>query len=132
MSQARIPGPRDLYLHVLAVVIFGLLTWSGVAGLGRGVAALAVPWLIIGAVGAIRALLAVTGLLSPQTPWAVRRSARGVMLLAAVVALMVGLVLAPTGMDRNFVIAVDAVLAAALGAYAFLGESPSRSVAGTC
>ncbi|MET7970118.1 hypothetical protein [Micromonospora sp. NPDC005305] len=120
---------RDTPLHVLAVVIFGLLAWSGLTGLDREVAGLAVPALIVGLAGAVRAVLAVTGIL-PATRPAARQAVRGILLLIAVVALATGYVLAPTGMDRGFVIAVDAVLAGALAAYAFLGE-PRRAVAGT-
>lgn len=120
---------RDTPLHVLAVVIFGLLAWSGLAGLDREVAGLAVPSLILGLAGAARAVLAVTGIL-PATGPAARQAVRGILLLIAVVALAAGYALAPTGMDRGFVIAVDAVLAGALAAYAFLGE-PRRARAGT-
>ncbi|MEU4480584.1 hypothetical protein AB0F68_21385 [Micromonospora sp. NPDC023966] len=122
-SRAEPRHLRDVHLHVLAVVIFGLLAWFGIDGLDRGVAGLAVPWLIVGLAGAVRAILAVTGTLPA------RQVARGIMVLVAVGALTTGYALAPTGMDRGFVIAVDAVLAGALAAYAFLGEP--RAVAGT-
>lgn len=121
---------RDVPLHVLAVAVFGLLTWSGVVGLAQGVPALAVPSVIVGAVGAVRALVTVTGFAPSVTGRVARRVARGVTLLAAGAALATGLVLAPDGMDHGFVIAVDAVLAAALAAYAFLGE-PARRAAGS-
>ncbi|MCP3787997.1 hypothetical protein NLX85_32025 [Micromonospora sp. A3M-1-15] len=120
---------RDVPLHVLAVVIFGLLAWSGVVGLAQDVPALAVPSLIVGVAGAVRALSAVTGLLPAAAGRAARRVARGATLLSAVAALATGLVLAPDGADRGFVIAVSAVLAAALAAYAVLGE-PARRAAG--
>ncbi|MFG3303156.1 hypothetical protein [Micromonospora chersina] len=120
---------RDVPLHVLAVVIFGLLAWSGVRGLAQDVPALAVPSLIVGVAGAVRALSAVTGLLPATVGGAARQVARGATLLSAVVALATGLVLAPDGADRGFVIAVSAVLAAALAAYAVLGE-PGRRAAG--
>ncbi|MEU9743558.1 hypothetical protein AB0E12_30690 [Micromonospora chersina] len=119
---------RDVPPHLLAVVIFGLLAWSGVVGLAQDVPALAVPSLIVGVAGAVRALSAVTGLL--PTGGAARRVAGGATLLAAVAALATGLVLAPDGTDRGFAIAVSAVLAAALAAYAVLGE-PVRRAAGT-
>ncbi|MFI6332797.1 hypothetical protein ACIBBG_31385 [Micromonospora chersina] len=118
---------RGVPLHALAVVVFGLLAWSGVVGLAQDVPALAVPSLIVGVAGAVRALSIVTGLL--PTGGTARRVAGGVTLLAAVAALAAGLVLAPHGTDRGFVIAVSAVLAAALAAYAVLGE-PVRRPAG--
>ncbi|MGY0004260.1 hypothetical protein [Micromonospora sp. I033] len=124
---ARPAGPHrlhDVRLHLLAVVIFGLLAWSGIDGLDREVAGLAVPSLIVGSAGVVRAILAVAGILP-----AIRPAVRACLVLAAVVALTTGYVLAPSGMDRGFVIAVDAVLAGALAAYAFLGEPP-RAVAG--
>lgn len=117
---------RDVPLHVLAVVIFGLLAWSGVVGLAQDVPALAVPSLIVGVAGAVRALSTVTGLL--PAGGAARRVAKGATLLAAVAALAAGIVLAPDGTDRGFVIAVSAVLAAALAAYAVLGEPVRRAV----
>ncbi|MEU4371585.1 hypothetical protein [Micromonospora chersina] len=118
---------RDVPLHVLAVVLFGLLAWSGVVGLAQDVPALAVPSLIVGVAGAVRALATVTGLLPAGRT--ARRVARGATVLAAVAALAAGLVLAPQGADRGFVVAVSAVLAAALAAYAVLGE-PVRHPAG--
>ncbi|KAB1914096.1 hypothetical protein [Micromonospora sp. AMSO31t] len=121
---------RDVPLHVLAVVIFGLLAWSGLDGLDREVAGLALPSLLVGLAGAARAVLAVAGIPPPATRPAARWAVRGSLVLIAVVALATGFALAPSGMDRGFVIAVDAVLAGALAAYAFLGE-PRRAVAGT-
>jgi hypothetical protein len=126
--RRRLPG--DAPLHVLAVVVFGLLAWSGLAGLDREVAGLAVPSLIVGLAGAVRAVLAVAGFRPPATRPAARHAARGTLVVTAVGALAVGLALAPGGMDRGFVVAVDGVLAGALAAYAFLGE-PRRAVART-
>ncbi|MFI2651474.1 hypothetical protein [Micromonospora fulviviridis] len=105
------------------------LAWSGAAGLDQDVPALAVPSLNVGVAGAVRALSTVTGLLPTATGGAARRVARGATLLAAVAALATGLVLAPDGMDRGFVVAVSAVLAAALAAYAVLGDPARRAVA---
>lgn len=127
MAEHRDVSVRGVSLHVLAGVVFGLLAWSGVVGLAQDVPALAVPSLIVGVAGAVRALSTVTGLLPAGGP--ARRVAGGVTLLAAVAALATGLVLAPHGTDRGFVIAVSAVLAAALAAYAVLGE-PVRRPAG--
>ncbi|MGW4157433.1 hypothetical protein ACWEDF_30235 [Micromonospora chersina] len=124
MAEHRDASVRGVPLHVLAVVVFGLLAWSGVVGLAHDVRALAVPSLIVGVAGAVRALSTVTGLL--PAGGAARRVAGGVTLLAAVAALATGLVLAPHGTDRGFVIAVSAVLAAALAAYAVLGEPVRR------
>ncbi|SCL53353.1 hypothetical protein [Micromonospora chersina] len=120
-------GSRDVRLHVLAVVIFGLLAWSGVVGLAQDAPALAVPSLIVGVAGAVRALSTVTGLL--PAGGIARGVAGGATLLAAIAALTTGLVLAPDGTDRGFVLAVSAVLAAALAAYAVLG-GPVRRPAG--
>ncbi|WNM39736.1 hypothetical protein RMN56_32340 [Micromonospora halotolerans] len=127
-ARRRLLG--DTPLHVLAVVVFGLLAWSGLAGLDREVAGLAVPSLIVGLAGAVRAVLAVAGFRPPATRPAARRAVRVILVLIAVVALATGFALAPGGMDRGFVIAVDAVLAGALAAYAFLGE-PRPAVVGT-
>ncbi|MFE9959977.1 rhomboid family intramembrane serine protease [Micromonospora sp. NPDC005299] len=130
VRPARRHHLRDAHLHVLAVVIFGLLAWSGLDGLDREVAGLAVPSLVVGLAGAVRAVLAVTGILPPLRRPAARQAVRGILVLIAVVALAAGFALAPSGMDRGFVIAVDAVLAGALAGYAFLGE-PRRALAGT-
>ncbi|MEV4490165.1 hypothetical protein AB0K04_08620 [Micromonospora coxensis] len=48
------------------------------------------------------------------------------MVLAAVIALVTGTALAPDGMDRGFVISVDAVLAGALASYALLAGEQHR------
>ncbi|MFG1661205.1 hypothetical protein ACGFIY_32180 [Micromonospora chersina] len=129
MRRDGVRRVRDVPLHILAVVIFGLLTWSGVVGLAQGVPALAVPSLIVGVAGAVRALSILTGLL--PTGGAARRVVGGATLLAAVAALATGLVLAPHGTDRGFVIAVSAVLAAALAAYGILGEPVRRAAGGS-
>jgi hypothetical protein len=122
---------RDVPWHVLALVIFGLLGWSGVVGLDQGVPALAVPSLIVGGAGAVRAFLAVTGILPIATDPVTRRMVRAASVSAAAIALGTGFVLAPDGMDRGFVLGVNAVLAGALAAYAFLAEPASRAASGS-
>ncbi|WP_088974513.1 hypothetical protein [Micromonospora coxensis] len=127
---------RSALPHLLAMVIFGLLAWSGGSTLRQGVDGLAAPSLMIGAAGAVGALLMVA---SPSGP-ADRsgpdphRLVRLAMVLAAVIALATGTALAPDGMDRGFVISVDAVLAGALASYALLagGQRPGVRVMDAC
>ncbi|MEU4715666.1 hypothetical protein AB0F73_18675 [Micromonospora purpureochromogenes] len=120
---------RNALPHLLAMVIFGLLAWSGGSMLRQGVDGLAVPSLMIGAVGAVGALLMAAGRPSrradPSGPDP-HQLVRVAMVLVAVTALVTGTALAPDGMDRGFVISVDAVLAGALASYALLAGEQRR------
>ncbi|MGK5442710.1 hypothetical protein ACSNN7_12970 [Micromonospora sp. URMC 105] len=118
---------RTAVPHLLAMVIFGLLAWSGAGMLRQGVDGLAVPSLMIGAAGAAGALLTVTGGASRHPGRRPHRLVRGAMVLVAVAAVLTGAALAPSGMDRGFVISVDAVLAGALASYALLGSERRRT-----
>jgi hypothetical protein len=125
---------RSALWHAVAVAIFGLLAWSGTDGIRQGVDGLAVPFLILGVAGSLGSLVIVVtvmrwraGLARPAAAAPSGRAAvlaqgvaRWSMAAAAVVAVGVGVALAPTGMDRGFVISVDVVLAGALALFALL------------
>jgi hypothetical protein len=118
----------------VAVVIFGLMVWSGVDGLSVGAHALAVPMLITGAAGATGALVIVWSVLRRPDPTADprrpdRMSAQGAarigMGVAAVVTVVVGVVLAPAGWERGFVIAVNSGIGCLLAVFALLAGEPA-------
>ncbi|MBM0257504.1 hypothetical protein [Micromonospora sp. 4G55] len=121
---------RGALPHLLAMVIFGLLAWSGGSMLRQGVDGLAVPSLMIGAAGAVGALLMMARRPSRHADESgpdLHQLVRVAMVLVALTALVTGTALAPDGMDRGFVISVDAVLAGALASYALLaGEQRVR------
>ncbi|MEH1014848.1 hypothetical protein V6U90_17265 [Micromonospora sp. CPCC 206060] len=128
-------------LHALAVLVFGLLAWSGANAWGREVDGLAVPSLITGSAGSLGALVIVAVLLSRRRHGAgptvgapaagpgvhVQAATRVSMGVAAVVALVMGVALAPSGTDRGFVISVAVFLSGALALFALLaGDPPGR------
>jgi peptidoglycan/LPS O-acetylase OafA/YrhL len=115
---------RDAGRYALAVLIFGLLAASAVGLFRQDALGLAVPTVITGVVGAAGA--AVVGVAAHRRPDArVQRTARVVMTIAAGAVAVTGVVLAPKGMDRGFVIGVAALLAVLLAAFA-LFAGPSR------
>ncbi|MEJ3746379.1 hypothetical protein WEI85_24200 [Actinomycetes bacterium KLBMP 9797] len=126
-SADRRRSHHGAVLHGVAVVIFGLMVWSGVDGLGVGAQALGVPMVITGAAGATGALVIVWSMLrrpglnaDPRPParMSAQRAARIGMALAAVAAVAVGVVLAPIGWEREFVIAVNGVTGGLLAVFA--------------
>lgn len=127
MHRPRYRVDRSAVPHLLAMVIFALLAWSGAGMLRQGVDGLAVPSLMIGAAGAAGALLTVTGTPSRHPGPRSHRLVRGAMVLVAVAALVTGAALAPSGIDRGFVISVDAVLSGALASYALLAGERHRT-----
>lgn len=119
---------RGAVLHGVAALAFGLLALMGVGAAAEGLYGLAVPFVVIGAAGGVgAAVIALTDRAATQ------RAARLTMAGAAAVVLLAGVVLAPRGLDRGFVITVAAVLAATLGSFALLaGERlPDREAGAT-
>jgi hypothetical protein len=143
---------RSAALHGFAVAVFALLALSGAGFAGPGLYGLAVPFIVAGIAGAGgAAVIAVTvwrwqrgatgagvrggagvcmdsvpgGAAATEPSQAPQRTVRLAMAAAAVVVLIVGVMLAPQGMDRGFVISVAALLAAALALFALLaGDRP--------
>ncbi|MEV4641853.1 hypothetical protein AB0J80_31360 [Actinoplanes sp. NPDC049548] len=118
-------GPRrGVALHGLAAAVFTLLALSGVGELTGQARGLAVPSVITGAAGALGALALTWLLLRQQAGVRAQRAVRLSMAVAAVAAMGAGVVFAPDGLDRGFVISVSAVLAGALALFALLCGSP--------
>jgi hypothetical protein len=125
---------RSAALHGLAVVTFTLLALSGTSAAALGLYGLAVPLIVTGAAGAAGAAVITVAVwrwqgVEPGTavPAGVtaQRTPRLVRAAAAVVVVISGVLLAPQGVDRGFVIWVAALLAAALALFALLaGERP--------
>ncbi|WP_328473053.1 hypothetical protein OHA21_11495 [Actinoplanes sp. NBC_00393] len=112
---------RSAALHGLAVVVFGLLAFTGVGTLGSGARALGVPVLIVGAAGSMGALIIMVSVLRRSRGTArTQRAARIGMVVAAVVAVAVGVALAPAGWERGFVITVNALTGVLLALFAAL------------
>lgn len=107
-------------LHTLAVVVFGLLAWSGADGIRSGAQALGVPMLIAGVAGSVGALVILSSLLRRRHGTADQRVARIGMAVAAAATVAVGVALAPAGWERGFVIAVNAGTGALLAVFAAL------------
>ena len=125
----RLRLSRSVWMHVLAAVVFGLLAWSGVAMLGPHSFGLAVPSLIAGAAGCAGSLVVAASVrrrrATLRTRSRAQTAARLVMTAAAVAAVVAGVVLAPGGMDHDFVIGVALFHAILLAAYAsFCGDRP--------
>ena len=115
---------RSVALHGAAVVVFGLLALSGAGAAAVGLWGLAVPFIVTGLAGATGAAVITMNVWRGQSE-APQRTARRAMAATAVVVLIAGLVLAPGGVDRGFVIAVAALLATALALFALLsGDRP--------
>ncbi|HEX8346133.1 MAG TPA: hypothetical protein VF657_15540 [Actinoplanes sp.] len=127
---------RSAALHGVAVVIFGLMAWRGAGTLGVGAEALGVPMLIAGTAGASGALVIVWSVLrhrhrtahpGPPARTGAQLVARIGMGLAAVATVAAGVVLAPAGWEREFVISVNTVTGSLLGVFALLaGERRAR------
>ncbi|BEL03328.1 hypothetical protein Q0Z83_015190 [Actinoplanes sichuanensis] len=107
-------------LHALAVVIFGLLLWTGVTSIGSGAEALGIPMIITGGAGSAGSLTIVVSMLRDPTRPTTRQVARLGMVIAAAVAVIIGVVLAPADTDRSFVIAVDVLIGTLLATFAAL------------
>jgi hypothetical protein len=105
-----------LVLHALAVVIFALLAWQGVDAIRTGLSAFGVPMLIAGAAGLGGASAIILGARWRRA--GVRRAARIGMVLAATATVVTGVVLAPHGLDRGFVITVNTVVGGLLALFA--------------
>jgi hypothetical protein len=121
-----------------------MLALSGATTAAPGLYGLAVPFMVAGTAGGVgAAVIAVTvwrvqraeagagvrtGIRRSE---ATQRTVRFAMAAAAVAVLITGVVLAPQGMDRGFVISVAALLAAALALFALLaGDRPRPSEPG--
>src|SRR5690349_20476751 len=132
---------RSVALHGIAVVVFAMLAWSGVGFAAPGLYGMAVPFIVAGVAGGVgAAVIAVTvwrlqleeavadvrdGAAATKRGEATQRTAGLAMAAAAVVVLIAGVMLAPQGMDRGFVISVATGLAAALASFALLaGDRP--------
>jgi hypothetical protein len=134
---------RSAAQHGIAVVVFAMLALSGVGAAGPGLYGLAVPFIVTGVAGAAGAAVIAVAV------WRLQREEAGVlagpgirpggdagngaaqwtvrlaMVAAAVVALIAGVMLAPRGMDRGFVISVAAGLAVVLALFSlFAGDRP--------
>jgi hypothetical protein len=106
---------RSVAIHTLAVVIFALLAVSGGG-------ALTVPFVITGLAGSIGAALIAVAVWRGHS---YQRTVRLAMAAAAVAVLITGVLLAPSGLDRTFVITVAIGLAALLALFALLaGDRP--------
>lgn len=132
---------RSVALHGMAVAVFAMLALSGAGAAAQGLYGLAVPFIVAGTAGAVgAAVIAVTvwrgeagvavgpvpgGAAATERREAPQRTIRLAMAAAAVVVLIAGVMLAPKGMDRGFVISVAALLATALALFALLaGDRP--------
>jgi hypothetical protein len=134
---------RSVAEHGIAVVVFAMLALSGVGVAVPGLYGLAVPFIVTGVAGAAGAAVIAVAV------WRLQREEAGVlagpgirpggdagngaaqwtvrlaMVAAAVVALIAGVMLAPRGMDRGFVISVAAGLAVVLALFSlFAGDRP--------
>ena len=147
---------RSAGLHGIAVAVFALLAVSGVGFAGPGLYGLAVPFIVAGIAGAVgAAVIAVSvwrlqlgqvgadvrdgaggrpdsgrgGVAATARSEAPQRMVRLAMAAAAVVVVIAGVILAPRGMDRSFVISVAAGLGVALALFALLaGDRPRTAV----
>ena len=138
-------------LHGFAVMVFAMLALTGTVIATQGRYGLALPMMVTGLTGAAGAAAITAQVWRAQAsigvrpgtgvPGAVPGSERReppqctirlAMATAAVVALIAGVLLAPGGIDRGFVISVAALLAAALALFALLaGDRPRPSEPGT-
>ena len=128
---------RSVALHVFAVAVFAMLALSGAGAATQRAFGLAVPFIVAGLAGAVGAALIaaavwrsrrgepVPGDTATHRNGAPQRTVRLAMAAAAVVVLAAGVLLAPGGMDRGFVISVAAFLAVTLALFALLaGDRP--------
>ena len=112
-------------MHLLAVVVFALLVWSGVTMLHPYAYGMGVPSLIVGAAGSVGSLVIAVSVWRGRTAAPggrplVQTVTRLAMTAAAVAAVVAGVALAPGGMDRGFVIGVALFHAVLLAAYALV------------
>ena len=131
-SQSRIRRSYgSLVLHAFAVVVFGMMAYTGVWSVATEAGHLAVPWLIGGVGGTLGALgfLIIAYLRhgisrddadTRMSHWVARavRSLRIFVIAVAAAVGVTGVMLAPTGMDRGFAITVDVGLAIVLALFA--------------
>jgi peptidoglycan/LPS O-acetylase OafA/YrhL len=124
---------RSVALHGFAVAVFAMLAVSGAGLAAPGLYGLAVPFIVAGLAGGVGAAVIAVAVWRQQRGeagaaepgGAPQRTVRLAMAAAAVVVLIAGVLLAPRGMDRGFVISVAALLAAALALFALLaGDKP--------
>lgn len=134
---------RSAMLHGLAFLIFAMLAVSGATTAAPGLYGMAVPFMVTGTAGALGAALitvsvwrgqrgetaAPDGAAATGPSKAPQRAVRLAMGGAAVVALIAGVLLAPRGMDRGFVIGVAALLAVSLASFALLAGDRPRTAA---
>lgn len=125
MAATHDTASRTAAWHGAAAVIFGLMAWRG-AGL-LDARALGVPMLIAGVAGATGALAIVVSVLWQRNRTGTQRAARAGMALAGVAAAAVGVLLAPAGWERGFVISVNVLTGGLLAVFALLaGERSAR------
>lgn len=142
---------RSAAMHVVAVAVFAMLALSGAGAAAQSLYGLAVPFLVTGIAGGVgAAVIAVTvwrgqrgeadvddgagvpGHPVPGDAAGPQRTTRLAMAAAAGPVLIAGVLLAPQGVDRGFVISVAALLAATLALFALLaGDRPRSSRAAT-
>jgi hypothetical protein len=143
---------RSAAMHGLAVAVWAMLAWSGAGFAAPGLFGMAVPFIVAGIAGTVgAAVIAVNvwrlqfeesvadvrdgadvrmdsvpdGAAATKRIEATQRTTRLAMAAAAVVVLIAGVVLAPQGIDRGFVISVSAGLAVTLALFALLaGDRP--------
>jgi hypothetical protein len=122
---------RSVAMHGVAVVVWSMLALSGAGAAAQGLYGLAVPFIVAGVAGGVGAALIAVAVSGSDGDAVIKRSlatqriARRAMAAAAVIVLLTGVVLAPRGMDRGFVIVVAALLAVALALFAlFAGDRP--------
>ncbi|RSM56541.1 hypothetical protein DMB66_34065 [Actinoplanes sp. ATCC 53533] len=147
---------RSAALHGIAVAVWAMLAWSGAGFVAPGLYGMAVPFIVAGIAGAWGATVIAVNVwrLQSEEPGAdirdgagvrmdpvpddaaatrriaaAQRTSRLAMAAAAVVVLIAGVMLAPQGMDRGFVISVAAGLAVALALFALLAGDRPRTAA---
>ncbi|WP_436533902.1 hypothetical protein [Actinoplanes sp. HUAS TT8] len=103
-------------MRIVAIALFALLAATGVTALGHEVDALAIPMILAGLGGATVAL-------ATRVNRGIR-PAQGVAVVAALALVVTGVLLAPSGAERFFVITVDVIIAGLVVAFALL--APSR------
>ncbi len=103
--------------YAAAVVVFTLMTGVGADLLSRRAPGLAGPFLIAGVSGLLGSVTAASGRPRP---------ARWTMLTGAAAAAAAGVVLAPDGLDRGFVIGAGLLVAALLAIFALLATPRAK------
>ncbi|MBE1485870.1 hypothetical protein [Plantactinospora soyae] len=138
-SQGRVVRRRLLVIvssYLLAVLVAGLVLRAGISAGHTGADPIGVPWMVVGLGGVLGgALVAAAALyarrrLHPGRPdplplaraVVLARIGRILMLAAAVVAAVLGVLLAPAGEERAFAIATSTGLAALLAVFALLAN----------